>query len=375
MEGMVLVAHTADIHLGYAQYGLGEREADIYEAFEELVEAIGRERPDILLIAGDLFDSHRPPIRALMRARDLLGRLRSSGVKIYHVIGDHELPRRVKDLPPTALLEGISVYAGLRNVRVDDGLVITGLDRVRPSERAEALKRLTQLSEEAGSFRRRILLAHAPLRGPENIVKELPRGYSYYALGHEHDRRTFTLDGSIAAYPGSIEILSIAEIEGWSRSGKGFLLADLSADEPLIQEVNLGSIRPQRLISVSTEMLEKALEEAAEWASAQAKKPVIHVRVRGRSPDRQLVLRLIQEKLAGRALHYRYEVLEEVEELERLEEAPVIDVRAMIREYLASKGFGEEDADLALAIYDAYLSRGIEEVERLILRRLGEPGR
>jgi exonuclease SbcD len=372
---MVLVAHVADIHLGYAQYGLGEREMDVYEAFEELVEAVGRERPDILLVAGDLFDSPRPPIRALMRTRELLGRLRSSGIRIYHVIGDHEIPRRVKDLPPTAILEKISEHVGLKNIAVGDELVITGLDRVRLSERDEALRRLGELAAEARQFKKRILLAHAPLRGPENIVKDLPRGYSYYALGHEHDRRIFSVDGSAAAYSGSIEIFSTAEIEGWSRSGKGFLLIDLSSDEPIVQEVNLSSIRPQKLISVDVNDLERALVDAAEWSSAQRKKPIIHVRVRGRNIDRQLILRTIQEKLMDRVLHYRYEVLEELEEVGEAEEIPAIDVRAIIRGYLISKGLHEDDAELAVAIYDAYVGRGVEEVERLILGRLGEIGR
>ncbi|MEM4905731.1 MAG: DNA repair exonuclease [Nitrososphaerota archaeon] len=369
---MVLIAHAADIHLGYAQYGLLEREMDIYEAFEELVETVRRERPDLLLIAGDLFDSPRPPIKALMRARELLGNLRSSGIRICHVIGDHELPRRVKDLPPTAILEGISDYIGFQNISVGDEIVITGLDRVRLSERDEVMRRLGQLAEDARRFRKRVLLAHAPLRGPENMVKDLPRGYSYYALGHEHDRRIFSLDGSAAAYSGSIEILSTAEIEGWSKSGKGFLLIDLSGDEPIIQEVSLSSIRPQKLISASMNDLERALEEAASWSSAQRKKPIIHVRVRGKAIDRQPALRIIQEKLAGKVLHYRYEVLEEVEEVGEIEGAPAIDVRAMIREHLLSRGFREDYAELAVAIYDAYIGRGIEEVERLIFRRLGE---
>lgn len=369
---MVLIAHAADIHLGYAQYGLGEREMDIYEAFEELVEAVRKEKPDLLLIAGDLFDSPRPPIRALMRARELLGRLRLSGVRICHVIGDHEIPKRVKDFPPTAILEEVSDYAGLRNIVMGDDLIVTGLDRVRLSEKDEALSILGELAEEAKRFKKRILLAHAPLRGPENMVKDLPKGYSYYALGHEHDRRAFSIDGSAAAYPGSIEILSTSEIEGWSRFGKGFLLIDFSGDEPIVQEVNLSSIRPQRLISAGVEDLEKALADTAEWSSAQRKKPIIHVRVRGRNVDRQLISRVIQEKLAGRVLHYRYEVLEELEELGGVEGVPAIDVRAMIREYLLSRGFGEDDAELAVKIYDAYVGRGIEEVERLILGRLGE---
>ena len=123
---MTLIAHIADVHLGYAQYGLSEREQDIYEAFEEAVELILRERAEILLIAGDLFDAPRPPIKALMKARSLLSKLRDRGVEIYHVIGDHELPRRVGDLPPTAILEGVSKHLGLRNVETGRSPTLRG---------------------------------------------------------------------------------------------------------------------------------------------------------------------------------------------------------------------------------------------------------
>jgi len=369
---VVLIAHMADIHLGYAQYGLSERERDIYETFEEAVELVMREHADILLIAGDLFDAPKPSIKALINARKLLKELRDNGVEIYHVIGDHEIPRRVDDLPPTALLEAISTHVGLRNIKLGGDIMLTGLDRIRPSMREEALKELEGLAEDAKKMRKRIMLAHAPLRGPENIAGKLPSGYSYYALGHEHVRKIFSIGGAVAAYPGSIEILSTAEVEAWRTSGKGFLLVDLSGEEPIIHEVNLGSIRPQRVVETDVKKLEKALQDLVEWASGQSKKPVVHLRIRGRSVDRQRVLREIQEMLSRKALHYRYEIIEEAEEIERVEEAPRIDLRSMIREYMLAKGFGEEDVDLAISIYEAFASKGIEEVEKLILKQAGE---
>ncbi|MCS6769176.1 MAG: metallophosphoesterase, partial [Candidatus Caldarchaeum sp.] len=66
---MVLVAHLADIHLGYRQYDLVEREEDVYEVFEEAVERIVAEHAKLVLVAGDLFHSSKPPIRALYVAK------------------------------------------------------------------------------------------------------------------------------------------------------------------------------------------------------------------------------------------------------------------------------------------------------------------
>ena len=370
---MTLIAHIADVHLGYSQYGLSEREEDVYEVFEEAVELIRREHASMLLIAGDLFDSPRPPIKALMKARDLLSQLKDHGVEIYHVIGDHEIPRRVGDLPPTAILEGVSKHIGLRNVEAFNGITLTGLDRVKPSMSGEAFEKLRLLAEEAERRGgKRILVSHIPLRGPESSLSKLPGGYDYYALGHEHDRRIFSVKGSVAAYSGSIEIFSVSEIEAWEKAGKGFLLVDFSGSEPIVHEVNLDSIRPQRFFTVRVEELLGVLEEAAEWSSAQRKKPVVHFKIMGKPVDRMMVAREIQEKLSGKVLHHRYEVLEEVEAVERIDEASKIDMRSILAEYMSSRGFSEAEVELALSIYEAYVARGAEEVERLVLRRAEE---
>ena len=370
---MTLIAHMADVHLGYSQYGLSEREEDVYEAFEEAVELIQREHASVLLIAGDLFDSPRPPIKALMKARDLLSRLKDHGVEIYHVIGDHEIPRRVGDLPPTAILEGVSKHIGLRNAEAFNGITLTGLDRVKPSVSGEAFEKLRLLAEKAGERKgKRILVSHIPLRGPESGLSKLPEGYDYYALGHEHDRRIFSVKGSVAAYSGSIEIFSVSEIEAWEKAGKGFLLVDFSGSEPIVHEINLESIRPQRFFTVRVEELLGVLEEAAEWSSAQRKKPVVHFKIMGKPVDRMMVAREIQEKLSGKVLHHRYEVLEEVEAVEKIGEASKIDMRSILAEYMSSRGFSEAEVELALSIYEAYVARGAEGVERLVLRRAEE---
>ncbi|MEM2850046.1 MAG: metallophosphoesterase, partial [Candidatus Bathyarchaeia archaeon] len=59
------VAHVSDTHLGRRQYNLDERENDIYDVFNEIVERILEERVDVFIHSGDLFDSPTPPIKAL----------------------------------------------------------------------------------------------------------------------------------------------------------------------------------------------------------------------------------------------------------------------------------------------------------------------
>jgi len=368
---VTLIAHIADVHLGYAQYGLEEREEDIYQAFEEAVELIAKERAEILLIAGDLFDSPKPPIKALIKARDLLKALKDRGIEIFHVLGDHELPRRLSDLPPTAILEGISKHVALKASEAGDAIIV-GLDRVTASAMTEALNKLRETTSKVLETRKKkILLAHIPARKPEKGLELLPRGYDYYALGHEHERKILSKSDAVAAYPGSMEILSTVEIESWTKSGKGFLLIDFSASEPIIHQVNLKSIRPQRIVEVKAEDLEKACQELVEWAKKFQKKPIIHVKVLGRALDRASISRKIQERLLGNALYYRHEVLEELEEPE-VEEARSIDLKSLIREYMEEKGAGRDEIDLAIEIYEAFSSGGTDEIEKLVMRKVEE---
>jgi len=368
---MTLIAHVADVHLGYAQYGLREREEDIYQAFDETVEAILKEHAKALLIAGDLFDAPRPPIKALMKARERLGLLREKGVEIFHVLGDHEIPRRLSDLPPTAILNGISKHVGLKKAKTEDGeITIIGLDRTPPSLLRNSLTELKRISAE-NNYGKRILIAHIPAYRPERGFELLPTGYNYYALGHEHDRKILSKNGSPAAYPGSIEILSTSEIGAWEKDGKGFFLIDFSGREPILHKVNLTSIRPQKIFDTQSGELERKLDEAVEWSLAQAKRPIVHFKIRGRRIDRSIIIRRIQEKLSEKVLYYRHEILEEEEEIE-LERPRRLDIKSMIKEYMSAKGFRSEEIELALAIYDSFISGGPDAVQQLIMRQVEE---
>ncbi|MCS7118295.1 MAG: DNA repair exonuclease [Thaumarchaeota archaeon] len=371
---MTLIAHMADVHLGHRQYGSAEREQDVYEAFEEAVDAVLRERAKVLLIAGDLFDGTRPPVRALLKARDQFGRLASYGVRVFCVLGDHDLPKRTDEVPPTMLFDELT-HIGHRTVQLEvEGmrLVLTGLDKVSPSLLQTATEKLRPVHEEAmRSQGKRVMVAHFPLEWFRRRGSPLlPEGYHYYALGHEHVRSTVWIGGSPAVYPGSIEIISRDEVEYWERFGKGFVFVDLSGDEPQVHDVKLSSVRPQRVSEVPHQDIAKALDELREWASGSPKKPIVHVRVRGRDVDRGKVVGALEGALKGLVLLYRYEVIEEGGD--EAFEPKSLDIPSILREYVRSRGLGPEVAELAVRVYEAYRSGGEDAVEELIDRRLSE---
>ena len=65
------ILHVSDTHLGYSAYrkatldGINQREIDTYDAFKQFIDYAVKTKPDLIIHAGDLFDSVRPNNRAI----------------------------------------------------------------------------------------------------------------------------------------------------------------------------------------------------------------------------------------------------------------------------------------------------------------------
>lgn len=82
---------TADVHLGFRslnkfERGVNVRERDVYEAFFRILEVVTRESPDVVFIAGDLFDSRRPSADAYNVAFEVISRFPETVI----VAGNHD---------------------------------------------------------------------------------------------------------------------------------------------------------------------------------------------------------------------------------------------------------------------------------------------
>jgi DNA repair exonuclease SbcCD nuclease subunit len=102
IKPLITICHLADVHLGYRRYnrltktGLNQREVDVSLAFQEAITRIISLRPDIVVIAGDLFHSVRPSNAVVTFCFRQLRRLtRESGAQVVIVGGNHEAPKRV----------------------------------------------------------------------------------------------------------------------------------------------------------------------------------------------------------------------------------------------------------------------------------------
>ncbi len=312
----ILVAHLADTHLGYRQYNIYERELDIYDALDEAVNRILEEHAELVIHAGDFFDSPKPPPQAVRRAIQALRRLKERNVPVLAVLGDHDLPKR-RGEHPLSILEEVGLIRVLGVPGVSDKPVevrtrggryalVAGLVHHRGTVREKLLARLRALNPP-DSPNPKILVLHQALEGTspeyELAKSELPRGYSYYALGHIHRTMAFNVEGAIAAYPGSLDALRIDEAE--YEEGHGFLLVDVGPRTAYTHLVRIET-RPQPVYRVRYEALADELRRiaaAVEKMARSGKKPLVHVIVEGEGIDRKRVHTLVHRLLEKYALY------------------------------------------------------------------------
>src|SRR5215212_3232388 len=91
---MLRIIHTADVHLGARHDDLGEQAAAQRErqfaAFMATIDRALADRADVVLIAGDLFDSNVQPRRSVERVAAQLGRLVDARIRTVIIPGTHD---------------------------------------------------------------------------------------------------------------------------------------------------------------------------------------------------------------------------------------------------------------------------------------------
>ena len=230
----IRVCHMADVHLGYRRYnklsksGLNQRELDVNVAFQEAVTRIISLRPDVTIIAGDLFHAVRPSNSIVTFCFRQLRRLaRDTGAPVVIVAGNHETPKRADTGSVLQLFSEIeNVYVAESGFEVftfrNKSLAVSCLPHTALLE----LDTVTLRADDTCAHN--ILVVHGQVNerwisdfgGAEVELKALaPHEWDYMALGHVHIHRPVALN---AAYSGALEHTAN---NIWSEAsiGKGFL--------------------------------------------------------------------------------------------------------------------------------------------------------
>lgn len=115
------ILHTSDWHVGKTLYGrsrLSEHEAVIAEILDIAVQ----EQVDLLVLAGDIYDTYTPPPEAERLVCQFMAEL--AGRKIPAVIlgGNHDHPKRLAAMRP--VLDWLSIRLRTEALKADNGGVI-----------------------------------------------------------------------------------------------------------------------------------------------------------------------------------------------------------------------------------------------------------
>ncbi len=111
------ILHTSDWHIGRMLYGK-KRYREFAQFLDWMVALIQKEMPEILIIAGDIFDTTTPSHRAQKLYYQFLARISVSGCRHVVIIGgNHDSPSLLN--APRTLLEALNVYV-ISDVNNDD---------------------------------------------------------------------------------------------------------------------------------------------------------------------------------------------------------------------------------------------------------------
>ncbi|MCC7364763.1 MAG: exonuclease SbcCD subunit D [Dehalococcoidia bacterium] len=112
------ILHTSDWHVGRTIRGRSRDEE--HRAVLAEIAGIAREREvDLVLVAGDLFDTAAPSAAAEEIVYQALLDLVQTGARVALIAGNHDNPRRLKAVRP--LLELARVHAGVDVALIDQG--------------------------------------------------------------------------------------------------------------------------------------------------------------------------------------------------------------------------------------------------------------
>lgn len=112
--------HTSDWHLGQNLHGQ-ERDFEHACFLDWLLRQLGQEQPDVLLIAGDIFDTVNPPVKAQERLYDFIVSAHEQQplLTIVMIAGNHDSGSRIE--LPAPLMRRLRAHALGRVLWLDDG--------------------------------------------------------------------------------------------------------------------------------------------------------------------------------------------------------------------------------------------------------------
>lgn len=186
------IALVADLHLGYST-----TEAQI----QRMADLINSQTPDLICIAGDIFDNDFDAIENPQSVSSILSGLKSR-YGVYACYGNHDVSEKIlagftfsqnDPLPEDPRFRGFLTDAGIRlledeTVLIDDRFYLTGRkDESKAQKEGDSRLSFLQLTEELNPDLPLIVMDHQP----KELSEAAAAGVDLDLSGHTHDGQIF----------------------------------------------------------------------------------------------------------------------------------------------------------------------------------------
>ena len=282
----MLFSHISDTHLGLVQYGSEERAQDVYDTFNQAIDTSIKDHVDFIIFAGDIFHVPNPSGTAIVQMANGLKRLKQNNIDSFFILGEHDISRiRTTPIPYVYHNLEFSKYIGQGKPIEYKGLLLAGFDKIRKAEIPQYEEKFKEIDKIAqNNSGHKILVLHQGITEFNKFAGEiqstdLPKNFTYYAMGHLHDKdvKQFNHLNGPVAYPGSIELTTS---EGIKETKKGFFEVDISGEEAKSNWIELDT-RPQFSFKTEYQELSKTINEISEKILNFRKKPIVEIKIQG----------------------------------------------------------------------------------------------
>ena len=234
------IVHCSDLHLGKRLSGtkdyVTKRYMDFFNAFATFVDKVEKIKPDVCLIAGDIFDKKEINPDILSKTEYLFKRLRDNVKKdIIAIEGNHDNSRILEESWLEYLQEQniLKVFYYNKDFEEKNYLKIDDINFYPVGYPGFMIdEALTKLSEKLNPQEKNIVVVHTGISGSTNTLPGLVSTSIldlfkdkaiYIAGGHIHSFTTYPKEKPYFFVSGSLEF---SNVQNEKSDKKGFILFD-----------------------------------------------------------------------------------------------------------------------------------------------------
>ena len=234
------IVHCSDLHLGKRFSGnkdyIKKRYMDFFNAFATFVDKVEEIKPDVCLIAGDIFDKKEINPDILSKTEYLFKRLKNNVKKeIIAIEGNHDNSRILEESWLEYLQEQniLKVFYYNKDFEEKNYLKIDDINFYPVGYPGFMIdEALTKLSEKLNPLEKNIVIVHTGISGSTNTLPGLVSTSIldlfkdkaiYIAGGHIHSFTTYPKEKPYFFVSGSLEF---SNVQNEKSDKKGFILFD-----------------------------------------------------------------------------------------------------------------------------------------------------